>query len=942
MQVHSPRLDIRPAASSGRHRRVHQRDSPVAEATSTGQHWPRSLSMALLTATSVCVLHTYLEVVRSPGFIVNSLAWTFRRGFGTNIPFCKTSVLTSETGKQHRWSPRTREEHGGCSQSMPKKSVFQAISSKRRNKYKPSRLRTKKIAAFRKFWNSLSRLPRMLSKYFPHIKLDEKKSGRGGNVSTKCRLHHCGSKLDSRSDLRSTQKTVAPFEFRTGLEIEIKFNSNRRNWRFEISIRDQQPSGKKILIAADFELCRDLWLQAKCLTITADMQWRGVGMMYGKQCLAMIAHGCESQWSIRLKARSHSLAQPIGEWLMRPHQRNRRLRICALVCSVPTVCYSPFTVTFNFSEVLLMFYFRDIPPHRASKAQLSMGNYTKGTAHRIRARSTVRHDAPFSNQRTRYGGRLLLAQKLTVGHCNTYSLAALPYVFFYKNASLATCPRSAAGEMEYLDGNSREPIAASRKGKIIRYSQCQSGKGNAENGISSRSTWPRRNNEVEAEVDITETISGTIETDMSNSYRQPQVSERCCQQVSIRMAAGNEMEGKLWKVLTAILGTRRAVALHSPITGTTAGTLRRPTAVAYYRSRHGLTSSSPRNPLSSSASSRPAQMATQLPYYTQAHEQKDGPSESEELVQQTKDEVGRFRCLSMSPVLPKELPKERTMKFTCFSNDAKFGLEAHSVETETAVGELTATIAASVADLRKVLQGDDATDRDMMTAAARSCWRARLEGWHACRSVLKEEGPVNGAGDLRGRKAGRLQTLENLRGEANSPVRQRASMATSYNQVIEASMKQGRNERGGGKGDPREKLPTSGIVRHDSHMRKPGSEQANRSATAAPVTKNSGEYCQLQPHTPTKWLHQPTISYVTPSFINHFSETVARRQLDQYGIFHNVQQAIRRKARFHSFARPMSDRVRLHKMNRHAISLLYTYLFCDRRNAIAVACKTLQ
>ncbi|KAJ8872358.1 hypothetical protein PR048_025962 [Dryococelus australis] len=56
------------------------------------------------------------------------------------------------------------------------------------------------------------------------------------------RLHHRGSKLDPRSDLRSTQKTVAPFEFRIGLEIEMKSLSNRQFRRFEISIRDQQPS----------------------------------------------------------------------------------------------------------------------------------------------------------------------------------------------------------------------------------------------------------------------------------------------------------------------------------------------------------------------------------------------------------------------------------------------------------------------------------------------------------------------------------------------------------------------------------------------------------------------------------------------------------------------------------------------------------------------------
>ncbi|KAJ8870569.1 hypothetical protein PR048_029592 [Dryococelus australis] len=39
------------------------------------------------------------------------------------------------------------------------------------------------------------------------------------------RLHHCGSKLDPRPDLRSTHKSVAPFWFRAGLEIEMKLIS---------------------------------------------------------------------------------------------------------------------------------------------------------------------------------------------------------------------------------------------------------------------------------------------------------------------------------------------------------------------------------------------------------------------------------------------------------------------------------------------------------------------------------------------------------------------------------------------------------------------------------------------------------------------------------------------------------------------------------------------
>ncbi|KAJ8874130.1 hypothetical protein PR048_024972 [Dryococelus australis] len=60
------------------------------------------------------------------------------------------------------------------------------------------------------------------------------------------RLHHRGSKLDPRSDLRSTQKPVAPLEFRAGLKIEMKLISNCRNWRFEISIGHQQPSSTNI------------------------------------------------------------------------------------------------------------------------------------------------------------------------------------------------------------------------------------------------------------------------------------------------------------------------------------------------------------------------------------------------------------------------------------------------------------------------------------------------------------------------------------------------------------------------------------------------------------------------------------------------------------------------------------------------------------------------
>ncbi|KAJ8867822.1 hypothetical protein PR048_031627 [Dryococelus australis] len=75
------------------------------------------------------------------------------------------------------------------------------------------------------------------------------------HLLTNAQLHHRGSKLDPRSDLRSTQKTVAPFEFRAGLEIEMKFISNRQFWRFEILIRDQQPSSTNDHSISDRGIC---------------------------------------------------------------------------------------------------------------------------------------------------------------------------------------------------------------------------------------------------------------------------------------------------------------------------------------------------------------------------------------------------------------------------------------------------------------------------------------------------------------------------------------------------------------------------------------------------------------------------------------------------------------------------------------------------------------
>ncbi|KAJ8868313.1 hypothetical protein PR048_029829 [Dryococelus australis] len=76
----------------------------------------------------------------------------------------------------------------------------------------------------------------------------ENSQQRAGNrvaVGSYARLYHRGLKLDPRSVLRSKLKTVAPFEFRAGLKIGMKFISNRRNWWFEILMRDQQPSSTK-------------------------------------------------------------------------------------------------------------------------------------------------------------------------------------------------------------------------------------------------------------------------------------------------------------------------------------------------------------------------------------------------------------------------------------------------------------------------------------------------------------------------------------------------------------------------------------------------------------------------------------------------------------------------------------------------------------------------
>ncbi|KAJ8897066.1 hypothetical protein PR048_002412 [Dryococelus australis] len=61
---------------------------------------------------------------------------------------------------------------------------------------------------------------------------------RGLSVTSRVSERVLPRRIGTRPEA-SAQKTVAPFKFRAGLEIEMKFISNRRNWRFEISIRDQ-------------------------------------------------------------------------------------------------------------------------------------------------------------------------------------------------------------------------------------------------------------------------------------------------------------------------------------------------------------------------------------------------------------------------------------------------------------------------------------------------------------------------------------------------------------------------------------------------------------------------------------------------------------------------------------------------------------------------------
>ncbi|KAJ8882997.1 hypothetical protein PR048_014836 [Dryococelus australis] len=72
-------------------------------------------------------------------------------------------------------------------------------------------------------------------------------------------------------------------------------------------------------------------------------------------------------------------------------ERSASTQFYTTVVTILSQCCFPFcspsTVTSNSSEAQLKFYFQDIPSPQADKALLSIGNYTKGTMHRIPAHS---------------------------------------------------------------------------------------------------------------------------------------------------------------------------------------------------------------------------------------------------------------------------------------------------------------------------------------------------------------------------------------------------------------------------------------------------------------------------------------------------------------------------------------------------------------------------
>ncbi|KAJ8865823.1 hypothetical protein PR048_033345 [Dryococelus australis] len=80
--------------------------------------------------------------------------------------------------------------------------------------------------------------------------------------SCNARLHHRGSKLDPRSDLRSIHKSVAPFEFRAGLEIEMEVHFEPP----KLAVRNLDPRSEAIVDKCSLKRRQQIELRSICLT----------------------------------------------------------------------------------------------------------------------------------------------------------------------------------------------------------------------------------------------------------------------------------------------------------------------------------------------------------------------------------------------------------------------------------------------------------------------------------------------------------------------------------------------------------------------------------------------------------------------------------------------------------------------------------------------------
>ncbi|KAJ8876987.1 hypothetical protein PR048_021439 [Dryococelus australis] len=128
--------------------------------------------------------------------------------------------------------------------------------------------------------------------------------------SYNAQLHHCDSKLDPRSDIRSTQKTVAPFEYRAGLEIEIKFFSNRRNWRFEISIREQQPSSTNFIDESEIQN-HEMSLMQHWIKLDPGTELGSFDLVTGK---LLMQPGIKARWKALTRQRAPLVKRPVRRW----------------------------------------------------------------------------------------------------------------------------------------------------------------------------------------------------------------------------------------------------------------------------------------------------------------------------------------------------------------------------------------------------------------------------------------------------------------------------------------------------------------------------------------------------------------------------------------------------------------------------------------------------